>query len=265
MQDRLSLNDLNESLKAFIEKYLFPNLGKLVLLTLTPPHSNAAAKRTFSIVSDNSFDNVFCSSILTDRINAICEIPFGPNKGVISCDVPLPPGTVVNYECKPYYVPANNVRKQNQQMVCQPDGTWNREMLRCIPGCLTCWPKAFPMERIDANTVAQTFFSGWIARFGTPQRITIDQSIQFESDLFRSLNSICGTTKFLTPSSSKPDDPECIHQIRHQVENLKPPAASRHGTKHIFTFKEFETCNHVSFEMTLVSHHFSQYIMVLIK
>ncbi|XP_064215667.1 modular serine protease-like [Tribolium castaneum] len=91
--------------------------------------------QTSDCTKNNSFDNVFCSSILTDRINAICEIPFGPNKGVISCDVPLPPGTVVNYECKPYYVPANNVRKQNQQMVCQPDGTWNREMLRCIPDC----------------------------------------------------------------------------------------------------------------------------------
>lgn len=70
--------------------------------------------------------------------------------------------------------------------------------------CLTCidrftrWPEVFPIANIDAITVAQAFFSGWIARFGTPLKVTTDQGRQFESDIFRRLNKICGTTHFRT-------------------------------------------------------------------
>ena len=40
---------------------------------------------------------------------------------------------------------------------------------------------------IRAETVADAFFSGWIARFGTPATITTDRGAQFESKLWDGL------------------------------------------------------------------------------
>lgn len=54
------------------------------------------------------------------------------------------------------------------------------------------WPEAFPVEDISAETVARTIYAGWIARFGTPLRITSDQGRQFEADLFRELANLVG-------------------------------------------------------------------------
>ena len=70
--------------------------------------------------------------------------------------------------------------------------------------CLTCvdrytrWPEAFPIANIEAETVARTFIAGWIARFGTPVRVTTDQGRQFESQLFRRINEILGTRHIRT-------------------------------------------------------------------
>ena len=70
--------------------------------------------------------------------------------------------------------------------------------------CLTCidrhshWPEAFPVDDIQALTIAKTLFSGWISRFGTPLRITTDQGRQFESQLFKEMNTLLGTRHFRT-------------------------------------------------------------------
>ena len=58
---------------------------------------------------------------------------------------------------------------------------------------LTCidrfagWPKAIPLVAIKTETVADAFFSGWIARFGTPATITTVRGAQFESRLWDNL------------------------------------------------------------------------------
>ena len=46
-----------------------------------------------------------------------------------------------------------------------------RNLLTCVDR-FTLWPKAIPMVDIRAETVADAFFSGWIARYGTPATIT---------------------------------------------------------------------------------------------
>jgi transposase InsO family protein len=78
-----------------------------------------------------------------------------------------------------------------------PPSNGYRYLLTCIDR-FTRWPEAFPLTNIDAASVAQTFVAGWISRFGTPLRLTNDQGRQFESELFRCLNKICGTTQFRT-------------------------------------------------------------------
>lgn len=62
----------------------------------------------------------------------------------------------------------------------------------------TRWPEAVPIPDISAQTVAQNFFTQWIARFGCPSRITTDQGRQFESALFTSLSQLLGIKKSRT-------------------------------------------------------------------
>ncbi|XP_071445090.1 uncharacterized protein [Hetaerina americana] len=70
--------------------------------------------------------------------------------------------------------------------------------------CLTCvdrfsrWPEAFPVRDATADTVAKEFFRNWVARFGTPLRITTDQGRQFESHLFQQLAGLTGSRHLRT-------------------------------------------------------------------
>ena len=56
-------------------------------------------------------------------------------------------------------------------------------LLNCVDR-FTRWLEAIPIVDIKVETVADAFFSGWIARFGTPATITTDKGAQFESKLW---------------------------------------------------------------------------------
>ena len=65
-------------------------------------------------------------------------------------------------------------------------------LLTCIDR-FTRWPEAIPISDSSADTVAQAFISGWIARFGVPSTITMDRGQQFESTLWTQLMTLLWT------------------------------------------------------------------------
>ena len=49
------------------------------------------------------------------------------------------------------------------------------------------------MHDSTADTVAEAFISGWVAKFGVPSTITTDRGQQFESALWTQLMQLLGT------------------------------------------------------------------------
>ena len=72
-------------------------------------------------------------------------------------------------------------------------------LLTCVDR-FTRWPEAFPLPDIKAETVANTFISGFISRFGCPESITTDRGSQFESSLFKNLLNLLGCKHIRTTS-----------------------------------------------------------------
>lgn len=62
----------------------------------------------------------------------------------------------------------------------------------------TRWPEAAPIMDITATTIANTFSSNWISRFGCPKIVTTDQGLQFESDLYTALLNLVGGKRVRT-------------------------------------------------------------------
>ena len=74
-----------------------------------------------------------------------------------------------------------------------------RYLLTCVDR-FTRWPEAIPIVDIRAETVTDAFFSGWIARSGTPATITTDRGAQFESKLWDGLGNQFGIVRNRTTS-----------------------------------------------------------------
>lgn len=54
----------------------------------------------------------------------------------------------------------------------------------------TRWPEAVLVKDTTTETIANTFYSVWIARFGAPVTITTDRDVQFKSQIFEILNNL---------------------------------------------------------------------------
>lgn len=81
----------------------------------------------------------------------------------------------------------------------------------------TRWPEVFPMTDITAETVATTFFRGWIARFGVPLRVTTDQGRQFQSYLFKALSCLLGT-KCIRTTAYHPAANGLVERMHRQLK-----------------------------------------------
>ena len=101
---------------------------------------------------------------------------------------------------------------------------------------------------IRAETVADAFFSGWIARFGTPATITTDRGAQFESKLWDGLCNQFGIVRNRT-TSYHPQSNGMVERFHRQLRvamsslRLCPPCDSPQNN--IFQYKEIYTCSNV--------------------
>ena len=83
--------------------------------------------------------------------------------------------------------------------------------------CPTRWPEAIPIVDIRAETVADSFFSGWIARYGTPATITTDRGAQFESKLLDNLCNQFGIIRNRT-TSYHPQSNGMVERFHRQLK-----------------------------------------------
>ena len=91
-----------------------------------------------------------------------------------------------------------------------------RYLLTCVDR-FTRWPEAIPLVDIRAETVADAFFSGWIAWFGTPATSTTDRGAQFESKLWDDLCNLFGIVRDRT-TSYHPQSNGMVERSHHQLK-----------------------------------------------
>ena len=91
-----------------------------------------------------------------------------------------------------------------------------RYLLTCV-NRFTRWPEAIPIVDIRAETVADAFFSGWIARYGTPATITTDRGAPFESKLWDNLCNQFGIIRNRT-TSYHPQSNGMVERFHRQLK-----------------------------------------------
>ena len=87
-----------------------------------------------------------------------------------------------------------------------------------------------PIKDIRAETVAEAFFGGWVARFGTPAMITTNRGAQFESRLWYTSCNQFGITRNRT-TSYHPQSNGMVERFHRQLK----AAIMVHETPNLWT------------------------------
>ena len=81
----------------------------------------------------------------------------------------------------------------------------------------TRWPEVLPLTDIRAETCADTFVSGWVARFGVPHSVTTDRGTQFTSAIWACLCAKLGM-KHITTTAYHPQSNGMVERFHLQLK-----------------------------------------------
>lgn len=115
-----------------------------------------------------------------------------------------------------FTAPTRRFEHVHIDLIIMPYSNGYRYCLTCIDR-FTRWPEVIPLTDQEAGTVAKAFYTHWIARFGTPLRITTDQGRQFESALFRELCTLTGSNHIHT-TAYHPAANGMVERIHRQLK-----------------------------------------------
>ena len=97
-----------------------------------------------------------------------------------------------------------------------PESQGYKYLLTCIDR-FTRWPEAIPMASTDSIACARALWQGWMSRFGSPDSITCDRGRNFESELWKNLNSLFGSRAQRT-TSYNPKANGMIERLHRQLK-----------------------------------------------
>ena len=96
-----------------------------------------------------------------------------------------------------------------------------------IADYFTKFTEIFPLRDIEAETVANTIFRGWIKRYGCPQELHSDQGVQFESQIFQELCKMLQINKTRT-TAYHPQSDGMIERLNRKVKDVLAKYISVH-------------------------------------
>ena len=88
-----------------------------------------------------------------------------------------------------------------------------------IADYFTKFTEIFPLKNIEAETVAETMFRGWIKRYGCPQEIHSDQGSQFESQIFQEMCKLLQINKTRT-TAYHPQSDGLIERMNRTIKEI---------------------------------------------
>lgn len=91
----------------------------------------------------------------------------------------------------------------------------------------TKFVEIFPIPNMEAETVANVIFKGWIKRYGCPYALHTDQGRQFESQLFQNLCSLLGIHKTRT-TPFHPRSDGMVERLNRTIKDMLSKYISLH-------------------------------------
>ncbi|GBM95445.1 Transposon Tf2-9 polyprotein [Araneus ventricosus] len=175
--DDEELLTLQENIRPYV-----PKAFRTIIINVihSPAHSGAKA-------TTNSVKQRFIWTSLKKDCTEFCKQCFPCQKSKVSRHVKSPKGD--------FSLPSARFSHIHLDVVGPLPLSKSYRYCLTVVDRFTRWPEVFPMINQTANRIAETFYSGWISRFGVPEVVTTDQGRNFESDLFHSFTKYLGISK----------------------------------------------------------------------
>lgn len=87
----------------------------------------------------------------------------------------------------------------------------------------------FPIQNIEADTIADVIFKGWIKRYGCPGEIHTGQGSQFESRLFREMCKVLQINKTRT-TAYHPQSDGMVERLKRTIKDMLSKYLTVHQT-----------------------------------